>query len=726
MEDNDIIILNKLENLQKKVLEFLNAKLNINLTGKEIKIDLNNKNIGNIELNLLSCVEFKNLEEINLSNNNISDIEFLKDLNIPKLKKLDLSFNKIINSKNNNNKLSQNEFNNTKKDKDFLNKEIILDNNNLFAKDFEEIKKQIINNYQINNNIDNNNDIYDDEYNSFFMTSVKKSKNDNKKDLIMLLLNKLNKLENKVLEFLNVKLNINLTKEEIKIDLNNKNIGNIELNLLSSVEFNNLEEINLSNNNISDIEFVKDFNAPKLKKLDLSFNKISNISPLKDFAKINNRIEKINLNNNSINNIEILKSNIFPFMKEINLDSNNLIKKDIDEIKELISNNNLKNNNIQESNLEHIDNMNNIIIKFIDYIKIKDTIISTGLTIFLKKIFNNINNYNNIMMNNNNMNNFDMIFYHILFNFYDFKKNNYNPIICNMFYNNMNNMNNMNSMNNMNMMNMYNINMMNMNMMDENMIKMMNMYNMNNMNMMNPNNMNNLNNIDNMNIMTYIINIYNNMNINYNPNNFNNNMNIMIITYIMNWYINNYNMNNMNKMNTMNNIKIQMVDIIMRFYDYLKNNDIVISNTFYASQNDIDYMINDIINNISKIFNNNITNNIIRFPNFEILGNILPRGPQIIQADFYGNDENPKKNITIESTSGLKINMPTPPFITLKQLFVNYFTKIGINMNNLGDQIVFIYKAEKLNINDERKVDELLHNRDYDVITVFSKDIISA
>ena len=203
------------------------------------------------------------MEEINLSNNNISDIEFLKDLNIPKLKKLDLSFNKIINSKNNNNKLSQNEFNNTKKDKDFLNKEIILDNNNLFAKDFEEIKKQIINNYQINNNIDNNNDIYDDEYNSFFMTSVKKSKNDNKKDLIMLLLNKLNKLENKVLEFLNVKLNINLTNEEIKIDLNNKNIGNIELNLLSSVEFNNLEEINLSNNNISDIEFVKDFNAPK-------------------------------------------------------------------------------------------------------------------------------------------------------------------------------------------------------------------------------------------------------------------------------------------------------------------------------------------------------------------------------------------------------------------------------------------------------------------------------
>lgn len=39
----------------------------------------------------------------------------------------------------------------------------------------------------------------------------------------MLLLNKLNKLENKVLDFLNVKLDINLTKEEVKIYLNNKN-----------------------------------------------------------------------------------------------------------------------------------------------------------------------------------------------------------------------------------------------------------------------------------------------------------------------------------------------------------------------------------------------------------------------------------------------------------------------------------------------------------------------
>ena len=84
-EDKEsIIIFNKIEHLQKKILHFLNSKLNINLTGKEIKIDLNNKNIGNIELKLLTGINFKNLEELNLSNNNISDIRLLKESTLTK------------------------------------------------------------------------------------------------------------------------------------------------------------------------------------------------------------------------------------------------------------------------------------------------------------------------------------------------------------------------------------------------------------------------------------------------------------------------------------------------------------------------------------------------------------------------------------------------------------------------------------------------------------------
>ena len=200
-----------------------------------------------------------------------------------------------------------------------LNNEINLDNNNLIAKDIEEIRMQIKKNYQLQNN-----DQIDSK--SFFRKNLDKPNNDNRKEFIKKLLNKIEKLEKKVIKFLNVKLNMNITRDEIKIDLNNKNIGNIELKLLSCVEFKNVEEMNLSHNNISNIEYLKGFQAPKLKKLDLSFNKINNISPLKELSKANNKIEIINLNNNLIENVEILKSNIFPFIKEINLD-NNLIQK---------------------------------------------------------------------------------------------------------------------------------------------------------------------------------------------------------------------------------------------------------------------------------------------------------------------------------------------------------------------------------------------------------------
>jgi len=320
-EDLERIMLNKIENLEKKILHFLNSKLNVSLTGKEIKIDLNNKNIGNIELQLLTGINFKNLEELNLSNNNISDIKLLKEFNLNKIKKLDLSFNKI----------------NDLKDKT-SNKTIDLniDQDNLICKDIEEIKKLI-------NDSESKEDEYYDPYdilnNSCFMTSYYNdtSKNE-KKEYKKKLLNKIDNLEKKVLGYFNSKLNINLTGKEIKIDLNNKNIGNIDLDLLSGVEFKKLEEINLSHNNISNIESLPNFKT--VKRIDISFNKIEDITPIKQLTKNNKKLENLNLGNNEIKDVKILKENIFTTVIDINLDNNNIIKKDIEEIKDIIKKNN--------------------------------------------------------------------------------------------------------------------------------------------------------------------------------------------------------------------------------------------------------------------------------------------------------------------------------------------------------------------------------------------------
>lgn len=94
----------------------------------------------------------------------------------------------------------------------------------------------------------------------------------------------------------------------------------------------------MSNNDISDFGPLKNFK--KLKVIDLSFNKINNINVLENISKTNNKIEKLYLNGNMIKNVEILKKNIFPNIIEINLDKNNVIKKDLKEIKMIIQNNN--------------------------------------------------------------------------------------------------------------------------------------------------------------------------------------------------------------------------------------------------------------------------------------------------------------------------------------------------------------------------------------------------
>ena len=169
-----------------------------------------------------------------------------------KVKKLDLSFNKLKD-------YSINSINDIRKDivQDNLsfkkNISINLDNNGLLEKDINKIKSIIMRSNEASPNSENNEDV-------------------TKSALIY----KLNKLQQKIIFYFKNKLNIELTGKEIKLDLNNKNIGNIELNLLSGVVFKNIEEINLSHNNISDIEPLKNFK--NLKKIDLSFNKINNIN----------------------------------------------------------------------------------------------------------------------------------------------------------------------------------------------------------------------------------------------------------------------------------------------------------------------------------------------------------------------------------------------------------------------------------------------------------------
>ena len=170
-------------------------------------------------------------------------------------------------------------------------------------------------------------------FNSLNLINISKKKeiNNNNEGL----LKKVRMLENKILSIFNDRFNTKLTGEEKILVLNNKEIGNKDLDLLFVLPFNQLQDINISNNKISNIEPLKNIDAPGLKKIDLSFNKIFDIKVFKDVVDKCKEIEHINLRNNEIENADVFKEKIFRKIKII-LENNKLIKADFAEIKNII------------------------------------------------------------------------------------------------------------------------------------------------------------------------------------------------------------------------------------------------------------------------------------------------------------------------------------------------------------------------------------------------------
>ena len=156
-----------------------------------------------------------------------------------------------------------------------------------------------------------------------------KEKNDEKK---------LYYLRKQILNYFNTSLDMDLTGEENEIDLSNKNIGDNELNLFSEIEFNKLEEINLSHNKITRLFPLINFN--KLKNIDLSYNKIENDScGLSELLESNKYLKKINLNKNNLkigykirNALSNIKKEIYIINQDINIKNEKLFEKDIEKV----------------------------------------------------------------------------------------------------------------------------------------------------------------------------------------------------------------------------------------------------------------------------------------------------------------------------------------------------------------------------------------------------------
>ena len=93
---------------------------------------------------------------------------------------------------------------------------------------------------------------------------------------------------------------------------------------LCNKKFIKLKELNLSNNDLIDISPLKDLKAPKLKKIDLSHNQIRIISDNKNSSKYYDfpQLEELNLSYNNLTNIYELKALKTPNLKTIDISFN--------------------------------------------------------------------------------------------------------------------------------------------------------------------------------------------------------------------------------------------------------------------------------------------------------------------------------------------------------------------------------------------------------------------
>jgi len=129
-----------------------------------------------------------------------------------------------------------------------------------------------------------------------------------------------------LLKEFNKKYNLNIRDTKIeKIDLRWKGLGNIGLEDLCKIEFKELKELILNNNNISEIKILEKAKFEKLEILDLSQNKISNINI---FENVNfEDLKQLYLGYNNISDIKVFERANLEKLEILYLNENKIDKK---------------------------------------------------------------------------------------------------------------------------------------------------------------------------------------------------------------------------------------------------------------------------------------------------------------------------------------------------------------------------------------------------------------
>ena len=217
-----------------------------------------------------------------------------------------------------------------------------------FAPEIEKYKKSIIDKNKTLSDIIRFNQLilntYENfQYNYYHIQSLinvgKSLEEENKRDAkeiecMISGLEKTHKAQKEAIKSLQEKFAIDLDGNEIKLSLRDRNLGDEGLKLISKIQFKRLKDIDVSKNNIQNIEPLNNMNLPHLEYINMSENQISNIKPI---AELNSKkLKEIWLQENNIQNFDDLLKSEFPELVRLRIEGNNF-SEDLQDIKKLLS-----------------------------------------------------------------------------------------------------------------------------------------------------------------------------------------------------------------------------------------------------------------------------------------------------------------------------------------------------------------------------------------------------
>lgn len=270
-------MINRLEKSHKeqtKAIENL-KEYRIKLTGNEIKVHLRDRNLNDGGFKLISNIQFKQIQELDVSKNNISNIESLNNMNLPHLKYIDMSDNVIKDIK------PLAELNSPKLKEICLQHNRITDLTPFCDSNFKDLERLRVEQNNFDKSLDSFKKVLTkyrkqliyipytvEQFNAKYETSISlanevlKLNHIKKGDELLQDLYLIMKRDNKITELL---LDDNLIKDA---------------SIISRMPLKNLKLLDLSLNEITNIQFLTEMKLPKLTTIYLNANKINNIFPL--------------------------------------------------------------------------------------------------------------------------------------------------------------------------------------------------------------------------------------------------------------------------------------------------------------------------------------------------------------------------------------------------------------------------------------------------------------